>query len=574
MENLNKIYLSFPPNLSNDFRFFKSEKVLNKKHNIFPNFKTYKIKKDNINNKRSRNKKVKKLLPNFSSSKKMNRIYDYINDDNKENNVKNKDINLKKKLSVKNLLFNKNESEDEKTKYYFEKTKNNLNPIFKINNDDDKKSRNILILKDDISIQEKKTFSTNETLFSNYKDLLKIKINLNKTKNFSLYKSKLAEFNKIEKKPSITEYNNKLDKNKENGNKKSKYVIRYFYPYKTKYIFKTRNILPTVKLVDLPESVTNTNKFYMESVKMETSKYFGNNFSILKKEQLSKKFRNPLINNNLLEEKKLIQEEKNKLVNEDIISGKKILKEINVFRDKKLKRKYITNMNTIHFKFKIWIIRFAEFCKILEIKPFKYINLYYKCFNNKDIIFHELQLIKTGELIKSIKSKNLVLANKLIEEFPTAVFSKDYFGYSPLHWAVKMKFIEIIPNLILYGCNPNSKNMFGETPLHLAIKKNDYECTVLLLTFLANPFIKNNKGKKPFDDINDYEMNVINKKITDLYYKNTLKRSKLLVNNIQNNFIKFIIEEFCTQVSKDNLNIIEHLSILIKKGQNVDSKTN
>ena len=186
MENLNKIYLSFPPNLSNDFRFFKSEKVLNKKHNIFPNFKTYKIKKDNINNKRSRNKKVKKLLPNFSSSKKMNRIYDYINDDNKENNVKNKDFNLKKKLSVKNLLFNKNESEDEKTKYYFEKTKNNLNPIFKINNDDDKKSRNILILKDDISIQEKKTFSTNETLFSNYKDLLKIKINLNKTKNFSL----------------------------------------------------------------------------------------------------------------------------------------------------------------------------------------------------------------------------------------------------------------------------------------------------------------------------------------------------------------------------------------------------
>ena len=54
----------------------------------------------------------------------MNRIYDYINDDNKENNVKNKDFNLKKKLSVKNLLFNKNESEDEKTKYYFEKTKN------------------------------------------------------------------------------------------------------------------------------------------------------------------------------------------------------------------------------------------------------------------------------------------------------------------------------------------------------------------------------------------------------------------------------------------------------------------
>ena len=114
--------------------------------------------------------------------------------------------------------------------------------------------------------------------------------------------------------------------------------------------------------------------------------------------------------------------------------------------------------------------------------------------------------------------------------------------------------------------------MFGDTPLHLAIKKNDYECTVLLLTLMANPFIKNNKGKKPFDDTKDYEMNIIYKKISNLYYINTFKRSKLFVNNIQNKFIYFIIEEFSTQISRDPLNIIENLSILIKKGQNDDLK--
>ena len=330
--------------------------------------------------------------------------------------------------------------------------------------------------------------------------------------------------------------------------------------------------MPTVKFVDLPAHVIKTNKFYLESVKSETSKYFGNNFSILKKEQFSEKFRNPLINNNLLNENKFIKEENNKIIKEDIISGKKILNEIYILKAKKSKRKYKSNMKIIYFKFKLWIIRFSQFCKLLEIKPYKYINLYYKYLNNKDLIFHELQLIKTGDLIKAIKSRNLVSANKLIEEYPTTVFSKDYFEYSPLHWAVKVKFLEMIPNLILYGCNPNSQNMFGDTPLHLAIKKNDYECTVLLLTLMANPFIKNNKGKKPFDDTKDYEMNIIYKKISNLYYINTFKRSKLFVNNIQNKFIYFIIEEFSTQISRDPLNIIENLSILIKKGQNDDLK--
>ena len=146
--------------------------------------------------------------------------------------------------------------------------------------------------------------------------------------------------------------------------------------------------------------------------------------------------------------------------------------------------------------------------------------------------------------------------------------NKDYFEYSPLHWAVKIKFIEIIPNLILYGSNPNTSNYLGETSLHLSVKNNDYDITVILLIFMASPFIKNNKGKKPFDNIDDYQMNVIYKTIINLYYINTFKRSKFFIKNVQNKFIDFIMEEFKTQISKETLDIIEQIWTRINKGKN------
>ena len=571
MANINKVYLLFPPNLSNDYAAFKSEEASNKANKIFNYYNSNAVTEKNINLKKSINKS-KKLLTNFSSEKKLkistdlNDEYDYI--------IKSKGIRIrpiiesKKKININNLLKDKRKIKSSNQ----EENKNNINPVFNI-----KKwsgtSRNKLILKSEntMSSQEKKkTFFTNDTLASFNKDLFNIRINLKNAKNFSLYRNRLKKSKNTQTKTSITEYNHKLHKN--NSNKINKKNKKYFYPFKTKYIFKSREILSTVKFKDLPENVTKINKFYLDSLKLESTKCFGNNFSILRKEQFSAKFRNPLLNNNLLNEKKLVTEEKSKKINEDIISGQGILKEINLDKIKKSGRKKAMNIKYIYFRFKIWIIRFAEFCKMLEIKPFIYINLHYRFFHNKDILFHETQLIKTSELIKSIKSKNLNSVIKLIEEYPATVLGKDYFQYSPLHWAVKMKFLEAIPNLILYGADPNSKNFLGETPLHTAIKNNDYESTVLLLTFTADPFVKNNEGKKPFDDASDYEMNIIHNKIENLYYINTFKKSKLFVYNVQKKFIDFIMEEFRTQISKDPLNIIENLYKKKKKGKNEDSK--
>ena len=572
MANINKVYLLFPPYLSNNYSTYKSKETMNKANNTFRYFNRN-TRKENGVDKNKKEKKRKKILTNFSSDKGKFKIFTDLNDDY-DYVIKSKGIKIrtyvdtKKKININNIFFNEKKSQNNKQ----EENKNNINPIFNIKTQSGK-SRNKLLLKDEniMSSQEKKkTFFTNDTVSSYYKDIFNLKINLNNSKNFSLYKNKLTKTKNTQTKPSINEYNHKTEKT--NSKSKPKKTNKYFYPFKTKYIFKSRDILPTTKYKDLPDNFKIMNKFYIDSLKSESNKYFANNFSILRKEQFSAKFRNPLINNNLLNEQKLITEEKSKKIKEDIISGKSILNEINLYKIKISEKKKIANINIIHFRFKIWIIRFAEFCKMLEIKPFKYINLYYKIFNNKDILFHETQLIKTSELINSIKSKNLILTNKLIEHYPTTVMGKDYFEYSPLHWAVKMKFIEIIPNLIIYGSNPNSKNFLGETPLHISVKNNDYESTVLLIIYMANPFIKNNKGKKPFDNINDYEMNIICKKIENLYYVNTLKRSKLFVINIQKKFIDFIMEEFSSQINKETLKIIEQISSRINKGQNEESK--
>ena len=72
--------------------------------------------------------------------------------------------------------------------------------------------------------------------------------------------------------------------------------------------------------------------------------------------------------------------------------------------------------------------------------------------------------------------------------------------------------------MVTYGAEVNAQNFLGETPLHISVKRKCYEATVLLLIFLASPFIKNHKGLKPFDYTDDYQMNIIYKRITKICY--------------------------------------------------------
>ena len=583
MANINKVYLLFSPSQSNENIVYNSTDNESKKDkNIFRYFDTNTRNSNNTKKNSTRNKNKKFVInhTNFSTNRRNMRYNTDLNDDF-DFIIKSKSFKIKSYFESKKIiqisnLFNSKNSIRKSVKNYEDK-KNNINPFSLIKKIQFlRKSTNKLVLKDD-NLNSHKNSQTNlfayDSLSSYNRDIFNLRINLKNEKNFSLYKTRLLKQKKSPAKPLITEYYSKKEKSKNHNNKKlsksAKKLSKYFY--KTKYVFKCQDKIPTFKFKDLPSSVKNINKFYMDSVKLESGKYYGNDFALLKKEQFSEKYRNPL-NNELFNEKEEVKEENYKKIREDIISGQEILNEIYRSRMKIIKKKQIKSMNKLYFKFKIWLIRFTEFSKILLIKPYLYLDLYYKNFNNKDIIFYETQSIKTSELIKSIKNKNLKLCNKIIELYPITVISKDYFEYTPLHWAVKTKFLEIIPNLILYGANPNAENYLGETPLHLSVKNNDYECTILLLIFMANPFRKNFNGKKPSDFINDYQMNLIYKKFVNLYYINTFKRNKFFINNVQNKFIDFIKNEFITEDSKDIAEIIEQISKQINKDKKQEKK--
>ena len=119
--------------------------------------------------------------------------------------------------------------------------------------------------KKDIFIEGIKNYS-NSIMFPMIELLENEKVNLKDTKNFSLYKTRLLRNKKPAIKPIITEYYSKQEKmhNINKLAKSSKKISKYFYPFKTKYIFKCQDKIPTIKFKGLPDTVKNINKFYIK----------------------------------------------------------------------------------------------------------------------------------------------------------------------------------------------------------------------------------------------------------------------------------------------------------------------
>ena len=312
MAKLNKVFLFFHPSQSNEYFIYNTDNDFKSDKNIFRYFDSKTDNKNNGQKNKSKNEE-KKIVTNRTnySSKKMNLRYNTdlnLNDDFdfiiKSNNFKIKSYFEKKKIiHINNLYYDKNNPK--KSVKNLEENKNNINPISLMKKF---QSKNKLLLKNEIFSSKKKkekVLFSYDSLSSFNKDIFNLKVNLKDTKNFSLYKTRLLRNKKPAIKPIITEYYSKPEKihNINKLAKSSKKISKYFYPFKTKYIFKCQDKIPTIKFKGLPDSVKNINKFYMDSVKLESSKYFGSNFAILKNHHFSAKFRNPL-NNEILDEKK------------------------------------------------------------------------------------------------------------------------------------------------------------------------------------------------------------------------------------------------------------------------------
>ena len=505
------------------------------------------------------------------------------------NNNINKKYHNSRNLKINSLnIFNTNNNTIIKNRNYktFEDHKNNINPtkIYTINDSRSEPKNNN---------RKVKKMLTNENISSCIKDLFKKKFNKIKNENnnnikyssltnYSNRKINNSRNDKNRKKlfsvMTQNEYNYNTISNKTmhstNANKKKKRQNLNSFS-RTKYVFKYNPFFEIEEFKDLPEKIKKLNQNNLNTIKKDTDKYFGQSFTLIKKENFSSKYRNPLLNNNLIDENK-DEIEKYKKINENIIPGMNIINEID-FQKSDLKNIFVPkkkiNKKRLLSKIKSTLIKNSKYIKHLSVSALELLDINK---NNKrkdkDIMEFENEEKKTTELIKAMKTDSIVLVNELVKKNRAIISNHDVFQFTPLHWAVKKDFYLAIPKLISYGAQVNAKNFLGETPLHISVKKNYYECTVLLLVFLASPFIKDNKGKNPFEYSEDYQMKIIYEKITKLYYNNTFTKNSLFYEKIQSQFIRFIKNEFSNQLKKEALIIVEGIEREMKIGIELEMK--
>lgn len=359
--------------------------------------------------------------------------------------------------------------------------------------------------------------------------------------------SKRNLFN-IRKKPKIkkkTESDNTKDNDRNND----------FYKAMSKYHFIRNNYLIELKdkkNIQEENRIKNFNKNAYNVLRRENEKLFSHFRSIVPVNRFSQKFRDPLNNSfdRELEESRKIKEKN--LIRKDILPGLKLLKEMDVeiHRRKIIKKKL--KGKPLMQKLKRIIIRNVEYIRRLNVS----LEEIFRKYKRSSIAF---SYYKTEDLILAIRNKNYELCCDILNNFKHLVLDFDYFHYTPLHWAVKVNFYQIIPKLMANGSDVNEQNFMGETPLHISANKNYYESTALLLIYLASPFIKDKNNRKPVDRTKDFQLIFIFKKITELHLKYTILKQKNFYENVQKDFIDFISVEFSNQLNPEALALITNL---------------
>ena len=302
----------------------------------------------------------------------------------------------------------------------------------------------------------------------------------------------------------------------------------------------------------MPEEIINFNKFVFDSLKKENEKLFFNYISVIPYHKFSAKFRDPLNNSFDREIEKQRKIKETLMLKKEIIPAKILLKEMDKEINKRKKVKRQLKGKPLMNKLKKIIIRNIEYIKKLNVT---YEEIIYK-YKRTPIA---LQYKKSEELFFAIRNKKYDICCDILDNYKYIVLDHDHFKFTPLHWAAKINFFQIIPKLISYGAPINEQNFIGETPLHISAKKNYYESTVLLLIYLASPFIKNKNKRKPIDCTDDLQLIYVFKKIIEIHLKYLILKQKHFYDNVQNDFIDFISVEFANQLNPEALDLINIL---------------
>lgn len=374
---------------------------------------------------------------------------------------------------------------------------------------------------------------------------------------FIFSKNKTKKINQLQGKTMKIKYNKSFIKNKININwiNGKNFQNRKLY----QFIVDTNSYGKDDDIKKLSKKLNEKEKKFEKILEMENNKLFTDVYSIVERIRFGKKYQNPFIYDKRAF-KENNKDEYNSIINSEVL--KEHLQLLKEMRDKlgenenKKKKIYngfkeiyiekINNKKILLEKFKNLIIRIYLF--------FKQRDVWVDEFKNFKSLKQSFTYKLTKTLIDSIKSKNYKLCCEIIEKNKNIVLDYDYFYLTPLHWAVKKNFYELIIKLLNCGSIVDSLNFSGDTPLHIAIKNNFYDSACILLYYAASPFLKDISGKKPIELSKNFDMKNLLEKAMKIHYLSYFQRTINQQQFIKNKLWIFFNEEFKDKISQFTFN--------------------
>jgi len=106
---------------------------------------------------------------------------------------------------------------------------------------------------------------------------------------------------------------------------------------------------------------------------------------------------------------------------------------------------------------------------------------------------------QTQDIIAAARSGDLAEVKELIEADPTLVNARDKNERTPLHYACREAYSEMVLYLLDKGADVNARDVNGVTPLHWAAMVGDAALVKLLLDREAEPSPRNAEGNTPLN---------------------------------------------------------------------------
>ena len=117
-------------------------------------------------------------------------------------------------------------------------------------------------------------------------------------------------------------------------------------------------------------------------------------------------------------------------------------------------------------------------------------------------------IVKLGD-VKAIASY-ITYNRYLVHDF-------DPVRQTVLHWATRRNYLEITEMLLKAGANVDATDMMGRTPLFFAAKNSFVDMVKLLISYEADPFLASKKGETPHNATNHQYIKMYIKKAQLVY---------------------------------------------------------